>query len=447
VRSLRGRLFLAVALAVIGSLALSLAVGALLVRRQVQNAALAGLGRQAGLLALREQNQPITTGEARALGRFLATQGERFVVADRPLGPLVAKTLPPDVVSAVNGGRSFDGRVPFLGRDVLASVRPAGPSHSVVLSRPAGLVGSDWTPYLGSFLVAGAVGIAVAGVASYVLARGIARPVARVAEASRELAVGRPPGLLPVEGAQEVATLARSFNEMAGRLERARETERRFLLSVSHELKTPLTAVRGYAEALQEGAVQPVEGAGVIAREAERLERLVQDLLDLARLDLARQEGGVTHAFTVRREPIDLAGVVRDAVGRHERQARAFGVTLEGRAADPAPAVGDTGRTLQVVSNLVENALRCTPAGGRVVVSARPSQVSVADTGPGIAAQDVERAFERFYLHGKYSAERPVGSGLGLAVVKELTEAMGGAVSVHSEPGTGSTFTVSLPDA
>src|SRR5438105_3678387 len=232
---------------------------------------------------------------------------------------------------------------------------------------------------------------------------------------------------------------------MAARLEHARQAERRFLLSVSHELKTPLTAVRGYAEALQEAAVAPDEGGRVIAREAERLERLVQDLLDLARLDLARTEGPVGRGFEVRREPFDLAEVARDAVRRHEPQARGFGVALAADAAEPATGVGDAGRTLQAVSNLVENALRCTPAGGRVLVAARAGEVSVADTGPGIAPQDRDRAFERFYLHGRYSAERPVGSGLGLAIVKELAEAMGGSVSVRGEPGAGSTFTIRLP--
>ena len=114
-------------------------------------------------------------------------------------------------------------------------------------------------------------------------------------------------------------------------------------------------------------------------------------------------------------------------------------------APDPAPAIGDADRALQVVSNLVENALRCTPAGGAVTVSARAGEVSVRDTGPGLAAEDLDGAFERFFLYRRYGGERPVGSGLGLAIVKELTETMGGSVTVESDPGHGTTFTVHLP--
>jgi signal transduction histidine kinase len=148
---------------------------------------------------------------------------------------------------------------------------------------------------------------------------------------------------------------------MAAQLERARESEQRFLLSVSHELKTPLTAIRGYAEALGEGAVGPAEGAEVIGRKSARLERLVQDLLELARMG--------AHSFTVRREPVDLAEVAREAVRRHEPAGRAFGIAVEADAEGPETAMVDPDRALQVVSNLVENALRVTPAGGRVTVS------------------------------------------------------------------------------
>ncbi|HXF56089.1 MAG TPA: ATP-binding protein, partial [Actinomycetota bacterium] len=123
----------------------------------------------------------------------------------------------------------------------------------------------------------------------------------------------------------------------------------------------------------------------------------------------------------------------------------AFGVDLRAETAEPAPALADPDRVLQVVSNLVENAVRCTPRGGTVTVRARPGEVAVADTGPGLEPEELPRAFERFFLYARYGRDRPVGSGLGLAVVKELTEAMGGAVGVESAPCRGSTFTVRLP--
>jgi two-component system sensor histidine kinase BaeS len=239
-----------------------------------------------------------------------------------------------------------------------------------------------------------------------------------------------------VEGATEIATLAAAFNDLAAQLQRAQEAERNFLLSVSHELKTPLTAIRGYAEALQDGALEPDDVAATVVIEAARLERLVGDLLDLARMNRTD--------FSVHPSDIDLAEVAEDAVRRYEQQADAFGVALMTRSEGPSPAVADADRVLQVVSNLVENALRLTPPGGEVRVVTSPGMLCVEDTGPGLESSDRERAFERFYLHERYGRERPVGTGLGLAIVKELTEAMGGTVEVSSEPGTRTAFTVRL---
>jgi two-component system sensor histidine kinase BaeS len=148
--------------------------------------------------------------------------------------------------------------------------------------------------------------------------------------------------------------------------------------------------------------------------------------------------------FSVHSSEIDLAEVAEDAVRRYEQQADAFGVSLTVVADGPSPAVADADRVLQVISNLVENALRLTPRGGEVRVSTAPGVLRVEDTGPGLEVEDRQRAFERFYLHERYGRERPVGTGLGLAIVKELTEAMGGTVEVTSEPGLQTVFTVRL---
>jgi two-component system sensor histidine kinase BaeS len=242
-----------------------------------------------------------------------------------------------------------------------------------------------------------------------------------------------------VHGHDELSELAVAFNTMSGELARAREAERMFLESVSHELKTPLTSIRGYAEAVDEGAVAPAEGGSVIAAEADRLDRLVQDLLDLARLGRA--------GFAVASEPVDLAAVANDAVERHRRRAQQLSVQLSGHGGDDAWALGDAQRLLQATSNLVENALRLTPAGGAVAVRAEPGRIVVSDTGPGLAPDDLPRAFERFYLHDRYRSERPVGSGLGLAIVKELVAAMGGSVQAAARPSGGAEFTLQLPAA
>jgi two-component system sensor histidine kinase BaeS len=222
---------------------------------------------------------------------------------------------------------------------------------------------------------------------------------------------------------------------MTAQLEASREAERNFLLSVSHELKTPLTAIRGYAEGLADGAFEPEEAARTIMVESRRLERLVRDLLDLARMN--RSE------FAVRNEPVDLAEIAREAAQRHETSASQFGVALVAEG-DGSLVEADYDRLLQVASNLVENALRESPAGSTVTVRAEPGTLLVLDTGPGIADEDLPRVFERFYLYDKIGKDRPVGSGLGLAIVKQLVVAMGGEVRVESGPGRGATFVVSL---
>jgi two-component system OmpR family sensor kinase len=436
VKSLRAKLFVFTLAAVVLSVALSLAVGAILVRRSVQRTLLSNLGRQVDLIAGREAGAPVAESQLRGLRVALRRQGILLSIRSAPLSPGPGTPIPDVQVAAINAGQLVQGRTTFGGTDVLYAARRAG-DQVIVLTRGAAVGGSDWRPFLGSFVVAGLVGAAVAGAVSLLLARTIGRPVRRAAEATRRVAAGESPGLLPVEGYDELAMLSSSFNDMALQLARAREAERSFLLSVSHELKTPLTAIRGYAEALEEGAVESREAGQIITAEAARLHRLVQDLLDLARLN--------QRSFTVRREPVDLSDTARAAGRRHEQRAKSFGVSLRVEAPGGAVAVGDADRLLQVVSNLVENALRITPAGGSVTVSAGPGRLAVTDTGPGLAPEDVPRAFERFYLHRRHGGERPVGTGLGLALVKELAEAMGGSVQVQSRSGAGTTFTLRLP--
>jgi len=276
-----------------------------------------------------------------------------------------------------------------------------------------------------------------AGVAAWYLNRRIVKPVQQVADASVVLAEGGTPIAVPTKAPRELSVMAHSFNRMANKLRRAQETERDFLLSVGHELKTPLTAIDGYAELLADDAVDPKQAAEVFGLESARLRRLIADLLDLARI--GRSE------FTVVGEPVDLALTSREVVGRFANLAETLGVALVADAAQPAPARGDPGRLLQVASNLVENALRATHIGGRVDVLARPGLLSVSDTGPGLTDEDLEHAFERFYLHRRYSDGPEVGTGLGLAIVKDLAQAMGGSVEVASEPGRGSSFSVRLP--
>jgi two-component system sensor histidine kinase BaeS len=417
VKSLRARLFAATLAALALTLALTIAIGAVLTRRQVDRSQATNVARRADDIAQQRR------------------QHVNYVRDDRVSGSVRILIQPRNTFTKLvpNVNRSSDGETKYQGQRQLYSYRTL-PNLGLLLMRPTSVQSAAWRPFLGDLLLAALAGVVLAAGLSFILARSIVRPIRRVAAATRALAADESHEPLPIGGTTELASLAQAFNQMTEQLAAARQAERDFLLSVSHELKTPLTAIRGYSEGLADGAFEPEEAARIISLEASRLERLVRDLLDLARMN--RSE------FSVQHEPVDLAEVAREAVRRHESPAREFGVTLTAEG-DEAWVDADADRLLQVASNLIENALRETPAGGAVTVRAEPDRLLVTDTGAGIPPEDVPHAFERFYLYDKADKDRPVGSGLGLAIVKQLTTAMGGDVTVQSSPG-GTTFEVRL---
>jgi two-component system sensor histidine kinase BaeS len=424
--SLRSRLFQAIGVVVLICVALTIGLGLVLTRRAVESATLQDLAHQAELVGEAVQASVSRTVPA-AVQAILVKQHESYSTKTAILPLAAQRSLGPD--HPVQGTLTLGG-VPYYFAATYST------PHNLILLRRQSTATSLWSPYVFGLLIAAGAGGLLAALAAFLVARRISRPVDRIATAARTLAGGTHPEPVPVEGATEIATLAVSFNALVEQLQRAQEAERNFLLSVSHELKTPLTAIRGYAEAVEDGAIDPREAAKTVTAEARRLERLVKDLLDLARMNKTD--------FSVHNAEIDLADVVEDASRRYQQAAADFGVTLHAVTNGPAPAIADADRVLQVVSNLVENALRLTPAGGEVRVVAERGLLRVEDTGPGLDAGDRERAFERFYLHERYGHERPVGTGLGLAIVKELTHAMGGTVAVESQAGALTVFTVRL---
>jgi signal transduction histidine kinase len=362
--------------------------------------------------------------------------------------------LPADAYADLRAGEAVDGQAEIDGESQLYSARRVGPAV-VIAARPDSLTTDDFSDYFAGLLLAGGLAALLAGLAAALLARRLAAPIGRVGDAARALADGRDPGRLPPERTTELAALSDSFNAMSDQLARSREAERAVLLSVSHELRTPLTAIRGYAEGLEDGTVDPHTAAAVVGREADRLGRLVGDLLALVKL-----EQGV---LDVRSEPVDLVEAAHEAERRLRPQATAAEVAVvveraavatagadvdanDAHGFEPACIVtADGDRVVQVVSNLVENAIRVTPARGRVTIAVAPGTFAVSDTGPGIPAEDLAHAFDRFHLRRRHGRGSPDGAGLGLAIVRELIEAMGGDVAVDSAAGAGATFTVRLP--
>jgi signal transduction histidine kinase len=243
-----------------------------------------------------------------------------------------------------------------------------------------------------------------------------------------------------------VQELTHAFNDMGARVRASQQSQREFVANVSHELKTPLTSIQGFAQALEDGTADAPEArrqaAGIIRQEAERMHRMVLDLLDLARFDSGMMD--------FQRTALDLPALLRNVTERLTPQAQAAGVTLELQTGDLPAIVGDGDRLVQVFSNLVDNAIKFTPSGGRVGLQAAalPNgvQVEVSDTGAGMTPEVAAHIFERFYqADASRRGGGKHGAGLGLAIVQEIVRAHGGRISVRSAPGAGSTFTVSLP--
>jgi len=268
--------------------------------------------------------------------------------------------------------------------------------------------------------------------------RRLAAPTGDVIEAVGRVADGDLSIRVRERGAREARALARAFNAMTSRLEAGEEQRRRLLADVSHELRTPLSVVQGNLEALVDG-VHPADEAHLVAilDETKVLSRLVEDLRTLS---LA--ESG---ALTLHREAIDVGVLVREMVDSFGSQAEPAGVKIDAQVPSGLPQVdADPVRAREILTNLIANALRYTPRGGRVSVEARATDASVAievrDTGAGIAPDHIGRIFDRFYK----SAESR-GAGLGLAIAKQLVEAHGGEISATSVPGEGTDIRFTLP--
>jgi two-component system sensor histidine kinase BaeS len=344
------------------------------------------------------------------------------------------KELPAQVLAALRQDGFASGTADFAGSSQIYAAERVGRSV-VLVTRPDVVTGDDFSRYLSALLIASGVAALLAAAIAALLARRLTQPLRRLGAAAGELAAGRRPEPVPRERTEELDDLAVAFNGMSEQLLLARDAERGVLLSVSHDLRTPLTSVRGYAEGIEDGTLEPAEAAAVIVREAGRLERLVGDLLALARL---RQ--GV---LEVRREPVDLGAVAREAEERLRPRAAEAGVEVRVEGAGAAEA--DQGRILQVVTNLLDNAIRVSPRGGTVAIAVADGRVQVADEGPGIPPEDLPRAFERFHLRSRGAHSSPDGAGLGLAIVAELSTAMGGTATVENRPTAGAQFTVELP--
>jgi two-component system, OmpR family, sensor kinase len=342
---------------------------------------------------------------------------------------------------------TFEFTAPNEDRGLLAAATPlrlapnTAPLGWLVVAKPNTELRERWLTLFGRLALGLLGGLIVAGGLAWYLSRRISEPVLALSRAADEIAEGNyDTAVVPtVPGTGEIAHLAERFRQMAAKLAQAQTLERNFLMSVSHELRTPLTAIRGHVAALQEGVVTDpdlaAESLAVVAAEADRLARLVGDVLDLAKLD--------AHRFTVLSEEVDMSRLVDAAYAAFSEEARRRDIDYRLDESARPVIVSDGDRVLQIISNLLANAFRWTPDGGRIDVGLAAANgavtVDVQDTGPGIAADERERIFRPFFSHDAG------GTGLGLPIARELALALGGTIELDTQPGSGSRFRLVLP--
>ena len=380
-------------------------------------------------------------GVPNARGLIVGPGGE--VLADTRPG---AERPPRDLLEQAASSESpIQGRYGGLLDRWLYAAQPTGEGRALLLvtprPSPVAILGQELL--LPLLLQAGAVALAASLLLAWLISRWVSAPIQRTARAARSVAAGDYGQRLAPSGPEEAHSLATSFNEMVQQVQGSQQAMRDFVANVSHELRTPLTSIQGYAQAITDGTAKDTQHAAtVIHEEADRLARLVEELLDLARLDAGQTP--LAHG------PVDLNGIVTSIVEKLNIRAQAKGVTIVNKTDRLPTIIGDGDRLAQVFTNLLDNALKHTPDGGEVRLKSQQdpgwTTVHIDDTGGGIPADELSRIFERFYqLDKARSGSGPRGAGLGLAISKEIVEAHGGTLSAQSVVGRGSRFTVRLP--
>jgi signal transduction histidine kinase len=295
-----------------------------------------------------------------------------------------------------------------------------------------------------ALLLAGGGAVLVALLVGILLARTLTRPLQALTQATHRMAEGELEQAVKVGSADEIGALAEAFNQMSRELARANKSRRQMTADIAHELRTPLTVIAGYIESMRDGVLAPTpERLGVIYAEIEHLQRLVGDLRTLSQADAGE--------LKLNRQPVLPLELLQQTAASFAHQADQKGVQLELARNGPVPPINvDETRMIQVLGNLLSNALRYTPPGGRVELRAAGGAdqgvtLSVRDTGPGIDPADLPYIFNRFYRADQSRAEESGESGLGLAIVKALVEAHGGTIAAESTVGEGTAFTIHLP--
>ncbi len=343
-------------------------------------------------------------------GIFTTTSGQQFVYSAYPLARTADTVLP----------------------------RP----QTLVLSQPRSDVGTVLSGLVWPFIWAAIIALAISLGLAFLLARSVYRPIRRLSSAAQNIARGHFDEPVPVSGPQEIKALAQNFNEMAGKLRESQQQMRHFVADVSHQLKSPLTSIQGFAEAMVDGTAADEEtrqkAARIIDEESRRMIRQVNELLELSRMQAGQ--------IKLTKAPVSVHDILSRCEEIFALRLEEKKITLKDQSDIPTTINADADRLEDVFSNLLDNAIKNTPMQGEIRVSARKNtdatvSIAIADSGPGIPPEQLPHVFERF----QQSSGLRNGFGLGLAIAREIVLAHGGKIEASSEPGEGARFAVTLP--
>jgi signal transduction histidine kinase len=364
--------------------------------------------RQPPDLAVSPEELPHGLSKAQQ-GTFTATTGQMFIYAAYPL------------------------------RGTAITDLPALDTFILALPRAGAL--AVWATVFRPILLAGAIALGISLVIAFLLARSVYKPVARITEATRSVALGNYNERVDVKGPQELQELASGFNTMAEEVKRSQQQLRHFVADVSHQLRSPLTSIQGFAQAILDGTAGDEKGklraAGIIHDESRRMRAQVDELLELSRLQSGQ--------LKLEKKPVDLNELLAHCCEIYAIQAKDKNIVLACDVAAGLSTIGDADRLEQVFNNLLDNAVKNLQAGGHITLNGSKDgasvRLSVKDDGPGIPQDQIPHVFERFY---QVTGMR-TGVGLGLAIARGIVLAHEGAIEVKSEPGAGAEFVVILP--
>jgi signal transduction histidine kinase len=387
---------------------------------------------KARIFLVKPSGEIITRSQARSLSRagidLEALRKGEIVQVERDAPQLGGKVI---IVAVPFEQNSFSARSDFSGALVAVStVRELTQTQR---------------PVLIIFLVTALISLIISGILGFLLSSSIIKPLTKLNKAALEVAQGHFDHQVEVTSPDEVGRLARTFNYMAASLKQAYQVQKDFLANVAHELKTPLTSIEGFSEALIENVASSEESRKkslrIINQEAKRLSKLVKDILLASTLEAGKLKLELTE--------VDMGSFLRKLGEKYKSMAREKNISFKVTEKGTGSILTDGDRLEQVLTNLLDNAFKHTQVGQSIELKSFKEKgkivIQLSDSGPGIPPEDLPRIFDRFYLVEKSRSRQAGGTGLGLAISKEIVEALGGKIEVASQLGRGTTFTITLP--